>query len=116
MTAGNLEGTTMEYIAKMLYDEDGDFLEWDEADEYIRVRYRRLAVRIIDTAEPVWRQRVGIEEEWGLQVTLSEEAHGPGVTKVYPHTEEEARLSAGAFGSKLVMRTVSPWREVSRRG
>lgn len=53
-----VEGTTMEFIARMLHQSSEAWVPWEQESEGVRTAYRRIAVKIIDTAEPVWRGRV----------------------------------------------------------
>lgn len=63
--------------------------------------------------------------EWGVEFTLSEEAHGPGKVVVYPEdnqaaaerTVNEDRLASGSAeprGRVMYRRVAGPWREAPR--
>lgn len=105
---------TVETIAALLHDEIAADVEWMEASEYTRGYYRRLAVQVLDEAEPVWRERVGFPYQYGNKIRLSEEAHGPNVFAYAEYPEEAARLYARESNHiELVRRVVGPWEAVN---
>lgn len=51
----------METIAARLWFLFGGVGHWLDAEESERQHYRKIAVDIIDTAEPTWRRRVAVQ-------------------------------------------------------